>query len=108
MLNKSAKFTAASNLLEKDEYIGSVGELVAICEKEGFIPRFHNETQKDLVDKTIDDMNYYIRKLISNELNLSDLIESSVKMIAAEQAKAEMDEDEELTDEELREFEYEG
>lgn len=108
MLNKSAKFTAASNLLEKDEYIGSVGELVAICEKEGFIPRFHNETQKDLVDKTIDDMNYYIRKLISDELNLSDLIDSSVKMIAAEQAKAEMDEDEELTDEELREFEYEG
>jgi hypothetical protein len=101
MLNKSAKFTAASNKVEKEEYIGSVGELVAICEKEGFIPRYHNEENKDIVDKTLEDMNNYVEKLISNEMNLSDLIETSMQMIAAEEAKAKLEEDEELTEEEL-------
>lgn len=109
MMNKSAKFTAAANKTEKEEFIGSVGELVAVCEKEGFIPRFHNEEQKDIVDKTLEDMNNYVEKLISNEMNLSDLIESAIQMIAVEEAKQRESEDEELTDEELmnEEFEYE-
>lgn len=88
LLNKSAQFTAATNKFDKDEYIGSVGELVAICEKEGFIPRYINDENPDIVDKTIKDMNNYIHKLISNEMNLSDLIESSMKMIAIEEARA--------------------
>lgn len=100
-LNKSAKFTAASNKIEKEEYIGSVGELVAICEKEGFIPRYHDEERKDIVDKTLEDMNRYVERLISNEMNLADLIEASIQMIAAEEAKAKMSEGEELTDEEM-------
>lgn len=108
MMNKSAKFTAAANKTEKEEFIGSVGELVAVCEKEGFIPRFHNEEQKDIVDKTLEDMNNYVEKLISNEMNLSDLIESAIQMIAVEEAKQRESEDEELTDEELmsEEFSY--
>ena len=106
MLNKSAKFTAASNKIEKEEYIGSVGELVAICEKEGFIPRYHNEENKDIVDKTLEDMNNYIKKLISNEMNLADLIEASIKMIAIEEAKAKAEENEELTEEELLAEDY--
>ena len=104
MMNKSAKFTAAANKTEKEEFIGSVGELVAVCEKEGFIPRFHNEEQKDIVDKTLEDMNNYVEKLISNEMNLSDLIESAIQMIAVEEAKQRESEDEELMNEE---FEYE-
>lgn len=100
MMNKSAKFTAASNKVEKEEYIGSVGELVAICEKEGFIPRYHNDEQKDIVDKTLEDMNNYVEKLISNEMNLSDLVEAAIQMIAIEEAK-QNSEEEELTDEEL-------
>ena len=100
MMNKSAKFTAASNKVEKEEYIGSVGELVAICEKEGFIPRYHNDEQKDIVDKTLEDMNNYVEKLISNEMNLSDLVEAAIQMIAIEEAKQNSEEDE-LTDEEI-------
>lgn len=106
MLNKSAKFTAASNKIEKEEYIGSVGELVALCEKEGFIPRYHNEENKDIVDTTLDDMNNYIEKLISNEMNLSDLIEASIKMIAVEEARAKIEENEELTDDEILAEDY--
>lgn len=108
MMNKSAKFTAAANKTEKEEFIGSVGELVAVCEKEGFIPRYHNDEQKDIVDKTLEDMNNYVEKLISNEMNLTDLIESAIHMIAVEEAKQREGEDEELTDEELmnEEFSY--
>ena len=39
-LRKSAKFTAAQNKEKKDDFIDCVGELVLMCEKEGFIPRF--------------------------------------------------------------------
>lgn len=99
LLNKSAQFTAATNKFDKDEYIGSVGELVAICEKEGFIPRYINEENPDIVDKTIKDMNSYIHKLISNEMNLSDLIESSIKMIAIEEARAKQINTEDIVDE---------
>lgn len=99
MLNKSAKFTAASNKVDKEEYIGSVGELVAICEKEGFIPRYHNEENKDIVDKTLEDMNNYVKKLISNEMNLADLIDASIQMIAAEEVKAKQEAEEALYEE---------
>ena len=99
MLNKSAKFTAASNKVDKEEYIGSVGELVSICEKEGFIPRYHIDEKKDIVDKTLEDMNAYVKKLISNEMNLQDLIEASIQMIAAEEAKAKEEENNILEDE---------
>ena len=40
MLMKSGKFTASQNKAENGEYVDSVAELVAICEKDGFIPRF--------------------------------------------------------------------
>lgn len=99
MLNKSAKFTAASNKVDKEEYIGSVGELVAICEKEGFIPRYHINENKDIVDKTLADMNTYVKKLISNEMNLQDLIEASIQMIAAEEVKAKEEENNILEEE---------
>jgi hypothetical protein len=40
-LRKSAKFTAAQNKEEKADFIDSVGELVAYCEKNGGkIPRY--------------------------------------------------------------------
>ena len=45
-------------------------------------------------------MNNYVEKLISNEMNLSDLVEAAIQMIAIEEAK-QNSEEEELTDEEL-------
>ena len=52
-LMKSGKFTAAQNKEDKSDYVDSVGELVAICEKEGFIPRFPTDIPQDKVDKTL-------------------------------------------------------
>ncbi|MBO7079835.1 MAG: hypothetical protein J6W64_08525 [Bacilli bacterium] len=40
-LMKSGKFTAAQNKAESGEYVDSVGELVMVCEEDGFIPRYY-------------------------------------------------------------------
>jgi hypothetical protein len=40
-LMKSGKFTAAQIKSEQGEFVDSVSEIVALCEKEGFIPRYY-------------------------------------------------------------------
>jgi hypothetical protein len=47
---KSGKFTAAQNKAENGEYVDSVGELVMMCEKDGFIPRYYVDEPNDKVD----------------------------------------------------------
>ena len=54
-LMKSGKFTAAQNKGEKGEYVDSISELVAICETDGFIPRYYTDGPQDKVDKTLQD-----------------------------------------------------
>ena len=51
-LMKSGKFTAAQNKAESGEFVDSIAELVEICEKEGFIPRFYISQPNDKVDET--------------------------------------------------------
>lgn len=89
---KSAKFTEAQNKEEKGEFVDSIGELVAICEKEGFIPRFCTDIPQDKVDKTLADMNQYVYKLVTQDLGFGDQIEQQLKKI---QIQKEMEEDEE-------------
>ena len=56
-LRKSAKFTAAQNKAEKNDFVDSVGELVAYCEKNGGqIPKYEIETPLDIIDKVIEDL----------------------------------------------------
>jgi hypothetical protein len=55
-LMKSGKFTAAQNKTESGEFVDSVGELIEICEKQGYIERFYIEQPNDKVDLTIQDM----------------------------------------------------
>jgi polyhydroxyalkanoate synthesis regulator phasin len=52
-LMKSGKFTAAQNKAESGEFVDSVGELIEICEKHGYIERFYIEQPNDKVDLTI-------------------------------------------------------
>lgn len=80
-LMKSAKLTAAQIRSEDSETIDSVGELVSLCEKEGFIPRYYVDTPKDYVDRTLQDMQQYTRSLVTEELNLGNMIEAAVKEI---------------------------
>ena len=91
-LMKSGKFTAAQNKAETGEYVDSISELVAICEKDGFIPRYYVDEPNDKVDRVLQDLQGYTRSLIMDEMNLGQLIENAVKQMAAEEAKEEDEE----------------
>lgn len=86
-LMKSGKFTAAQTKEQDSESIDSIGELVALCEKEGFIPRYYVGSPKDYVDRTLQDMQKYTKTLVTEELNLGNLIESAVREIEADRAR---------------------
>lgn len=86
-LMKSGKFTAAQNKGESGEFIDSIGELVAICEKEGFIPRYYTDGPQDKVDRTLEDLQNYTKTLVMEEMNLGNMIESSMKEIAADKER---------------------
>ena len=95
-LMKSGKFTAAQNKAESGEFVDSISELVEICEREGFIPRYHTDDPMDRVDETLADLKGYTRTLVTEEMNLGNLIESAVKEMAKQEAK---EEDEDIEDE---------
>jgi len=80
-LMKSGKFTAAQNKSENGDYIDSVAELVAMCERDGFIPRYYTDGPQDKVDRTIQDLQGYTRSLIMEEQNLGEMIEAAVRQI---------------------------
>ena len=87
MLMKSGKFTAAQNKAEKGEFVDSFSELFAICEKDGFIPRYYVDGPQDKVDRTLQDLQTYTRTLVTEEMNLSSLIEQAVKQIQVDKEK---------------------
>ena len=87
MLMKSGKFTASQNKAENGEYVDSVAELVAMCEKDGFIPRYYVDGPQDKVDRTLQDLQGYTRTLVTEEMNLGNLIEQAVKQIQADKEK---------------------
>ena len=79
-LRKSAKFTAAQNKEEKGDFVDSIGEFVAMCEREGgFIPRYVTDAPKDVIDIIIQDNKEYLQTLIHNDTNLSQQIEQFLK-----------------------------
>lgn len=88
-LMKSGKFTAAQNKSENGEFIDSISELVELCEKEGFIPRFYIDQPNDQVDATLQDLKNYTHSLVTEEMNLGSLIENAVKEMAKQEAKEE-------------------
>lgn len=99
-LMKSGKFTAAQNKAENGEFVDSISELVAVCEKEGFIPRYYTDGPQDKVDRVIQDMQDYTRTLITEEMHLAPLIERAVRQIEADQEKEVLLEESEEGDEE--------
>lgn len=81
---KAGKWTAAQNKTDDNELIDSIGELVAICEKDGFIPKYYIDSPKDKVDRVIQDMQIYTRELVTNELGLGNMIENALRAIEQE------------------------
>lgn len=88
-LMKSGKFTAAQNKAEQGEYVDSISEFVALCEKDGFIPRYYVDGPQDKVDRIIEDMKFYTRTLVTEEMGLGNLIENAVKRLEKKQEQAE-------------------
>ena len=119
-LRKSGKFTEAQNKEDRQQILSSIGELVALCEQEGGIieklPQFDpDQYPQDKIDFTLRDLQSYTYSLVSNELGLGDLIESSIeKLEKAEEdsvdinagliTSAEEAASEQLTDEEAEEW----
>lgn len=97
-LMKSGNFTAAQNKKDKGEFIDSISELVELCEKDGFIPRYYIDSPKDRVDETILDLQNYTKTLVVEEMNLGNLIEGAVREMVREENK---EEDEDIDDEML-------
>lgn len=100
-LRKSAKFTAAQNKESKNDYVDSVGELVAICEREGFIPRYATDIPQDKVDVTLKDMNNYVRKLVTQDLGFGQQIEDSIKKLQIQKEMREQEDDFDFDEDEV-------
>lgn len=106
-LMKSGKFTAAQNKAELGEFVDSIGELIELCEKEGYIERYYVEQPHDKVDLTIQDMQRYTRTLIEDETNISTMVEKALRENAkedeekAKNAESDIVDDADLSIEEL-------
>lgn len=100
-LMKSSKLTAAQNKNESGSVVDSIGELVAMCEREGMIPRYYIDTPNDKVDRTLQDLQNYTRTLVTEEMNLGNLIEQSLARIERDKMnEANVDADDGVEDEE--------
>lgn len=79
-LRKSAKFTAVQNKEQNNNFVDSIGALVAYCEeKGGAIPKFVIDEPLDKVDKIIADLKEYNKTLIYSDTTLSTQIEDYLK-----------------------------
>lgn len=108
-LMKSGNFTAVQNKTDQGEYIDSISEFVALCEKDGFIPKYYVDGPQDKVDRVIEDMQYYVKTLVTEEMGLGNLIENAVKKIEqrqANEAQESADGDDIDMDEENKLFDY--
>lgn len=85
-LRKSAKFTAAQNKDKDNEFIDSIGQLVAYCQKHGGeIPQIEIKTELDTVDTIIKDLKDYTKSLVFEDPALKRQIEDFLKKMANNQ-----------------------
>lgn len=97
-LRKSAKFTAQQNKEDKGDFVDSIGQLIALCERDGFIPRFATDIPQDKVDMTLKDMNEYVRRLVTQDLGFGQQIEDSLKKIMLQNEMNKESEERQLTE----------
>lgn len=105
-LMKSGKFTAAQNKAESGEFVDSIGELVMVCERDGYIERYYIDEPKDKVDEVLKDLESYTNRLVRDELNLGNLIENALKTMKDIEEREEDDEEDEDIFTELEEEGY--
>lgn len=76
-LVKVADFTPKNS--QSASSFESMGELVAFLEKTGFINKFYDGEQRDIVDKTIKSQQIFLRRIVSGESNLAERIEQRLQ-----------------------------
>ena len=97
-LMKAAEFSAASKKDKKsDDGVNAVGLIYSLAEKKKFIPKYHNEEDPDVVDKTEKNLKSWMHKLVSNEADLVALLENAARRVV-EQEKQEEQMTEEYAD----------
>ena len=96
---------AVQNKTENGNAVDSISELVMLCEKDGFFPRYYTDGPQDKVDRTLQDLQNYTRQLVTEEMNLGNLIESAVKQIQADKEKEAMQDAEAANDDDVFEAE---
>lgn len=107
-LMRSGKWTAAQNKTEENQFIDSIGELVALCETDGFFPRYYHDSPQDKVDRVLQDMQIYTRQLVTEELGLGNLIENSIKGLEKEREQIEAAANDTEQSEEDKLFQYDN
>ena len=83
-LRKSGSFTEQQHKEDRRGVIGSVGQLVQLCERDGGIIEQMpppDDYPQDKIDLTINDYKQYAVNLLKNEPNISGLIESYVQKL---------------------------
>jgi hypothetical protein len=106
-LMKAGKWTAQQNKADNGEYVDSISELVALCERDGFIPRYYVDTPQDKVDRVIQDLQDYTRNLVVEEMHLGPLLERAVRQIESDRENEIDDEDDDNVDE-IEKYLYEN
>lgn len=106
-LMKSGKFTEAQNKAEKGDIVDSVSEIVNMCEKDGFIPRYYVDGPQDKVDRVLEDLQKYTRTLVVEEMGLGPMIEKVAKQLEEDMAAKAANNGSEDEDEALEESLFE-
>ncbi len=78
---KEADFTAQQNNKDKSEFASCFGEVAAFLESKGFIDTINLDFPRDIVDRTIGNLNSYTKDLVLSENGLGDLLESTIALM---------------------------
>lgn len=103
-LRKTGAMTKMQEKEKETEVLDSVGALISICEKDGFIPTYAVDVPKDNIDYVLMDMKQYLNRLISVDLGFADQLTRALKRIEESGGKKdilEVDSGEELSIEDL-------
>ena len=105
---KSSRWTAEQLKKDNTNVIDSIGELVAICETQGFIPRYYTDGPQDHIDRVLEDLKKYTFDLISAETSIDTMIDSALRQIEEERNRTENTREETEEEELARLFDYDA
>ncbi len=74
---KSANFQPIQSKEQVEGFVDSIGELVKMCEKTGFIPKFDLTVPLDIVDKTLNDSKLFIKRLFENDDTIGQMYDKA-------------------------------